>query len=223
MVKTDCAINNWVADWLVGNYDWISNATASCEENYGVDDVVFTATTTNGDEIVKYDEVKSIKGGFCLKYGENWNEWFSADNPNGIIKKMKFGNVPPSGMPIDEVPYFWEPETLEPTDEEMPEEWKGKHIYFLNATDKRFNIINGKAYKVISTNACLTYIASDGLIQYSPSKLREAVLGYAWYHNKSHTEEYNRDNKPSWELKMVIDLERGSYNKANPPQELFKK
>ena len=45
MYKTDCEINNWVASWMVGEYDWVSNATADCEENFGVDDVVFSATT----------------------------------------------------------------------------------------------------------------------------------------------------------------------------------
>ena len=89
MHKTDCEINNWVASWMVGEYDWVSNATADCEENYGVDDVVFSATTKSGDIVVRCAEVKSIKGGFNFKYDGQWNNWFSTMNPDGIMKKLK--------------------------------------------------------------------------------------------------------------------------------------
>lgn len=222
MFKTDCEINNWTATWMVGNYNWITNATADCEENFDVDDVVISAVTKSGDIIPKKVEVKSIKGGFQLKYDNEWNPWFSADNPNGIIKKMNFSNVPPSSMDIMDVPYRWEPETFGPTDDvEMPEEWKGKHIYFLNAEDKYHRTHNSKAYKVANANACLVYIAPDGLILYNPTKLKKSFLGYVWYYNKSHTEEYNKKYNPHWELKAVYSLEEGSYNKANPPKELF--
>lgn len=223
MKKVDCEINNWVASWMVGNYDWITDATADCEENYGIDDVVFSAVTTCGDMIVKQQEVKSIKGGFQLKYDGDWNNYFSADNPNGIIKNMMFGNVPPHSMDIMEVPLQWEPESFTPEYGEMPDEWKGKHIYILNAEDKYHRIHNSKTYKIYDNNACLAYVAPDGLVLYNPNTLRKAFLGYAWYKVKSHTEEFGEKRNPHYELKAVFDLDKGSYNSANPPKEFFKK
>lgn len=222
MRKTDCEINNWLADWMVDNYDWITNATADCTENYGVDDIVFSAVTINGDIIVKENEVKSIKGGFCLKYGDKWNSYFSTDNPNGIIKKMVFGNVPPP-IPITDVPYKWDSSDNRPIEAPMPPQFEHKYIYMLNAEDAKHNILNGKAYKVYDRNACLCYIAPDGMIFYNPTKLRDAFLGYAWYRNKSHTEEFGAKGKPTYELKAIFDLEKGKYNKANPPKNLFVK
>ena len=221
MHKTDCEINNWVASWMVGEYDWVSNATADCEENFGVDDVVFSATTKSGDIVVRCAEVKSIKGGFNFKYDGQWNNWFSTMNPDGIMKKLKFGNTPPPSMDIMDVPLFWEPEVFSPTDEPMPEEWENKHIYMLNATDIYHRVENGKTYKVYNNNASLIYVASDGLITYNPHRLRKSFLGYAWYLNKSHTEEHNKKYEPVWELKAIFNLEEGSYHQANVPKELL--
>lgn len=223
MHKVDCEINNWVASWMVGEYDWVVDATADCEENFQVDDIVFTATTTCGDRIIKQQEVKSLKGGYQFKYNGEWNEYFSVDNPNGIIKKMKFGNVPPADMDILDVPHQWEPESFAPSDESIPENWKGKHIYILNAEDKYHRVHNGKTYKIYDNNACLCYVAPDGLILFNPSTLRKAFLGYAWFQVKSHTEEFNKSYCPTWELKAVFDLDKGAYHSANPPKELFYK
>lgn len=223
MYKTDCNINTWVSSWMVGNYDWVTNATADCEENYDVDDIVFSAVTKSGDIVGKCAEIKSIKGGFNFKYDGDWNNWFSADNPNGIVKRMKFGNVPPPDMDIMDAPHYWEPTVYGPEDAEMPESWKGKHIYILNAEDKYHRIHNSKTYKVYGKNASLIYIASDGLILYNPSTLRKSFLGYAWYINKSHTEEYNKKIEPVWELKAVFCLEDGAYHEADVPQDLLKK
>lgn len=223
MYKVDCEINTWTASWIEDNYDWVSSASADCTENYNVDDVVFTAVTKSGDKVVRSMEIKSLKGGFQLKYGDEWNEWFSTDNPNGVLKRMKFGNVPPPNMDILDAPHDWEPSYFTPEDAEMPEEWKGKHIYFLNAEDKYHRIHNGKAFKVHNSNACLTYVAPDGLLIFNPTTLRKSFLGYAWYQVKSHTEEYDKQYNPAWELKAIYCLEGGSYNKANPPRELFNK
>lgn len=225
--KVDCDINTWVANWMLESYDWIIDATACCEENYGVDDINLSATTKNGDIIGRCVEVKSLKGGYSFKYeddfGDEWNNWFSTNNPNGIIKKMKFGNVPPHYMDILDAPYEWEPDMYAVVDDSIPEELKNKHIYILNAEDKCHRIHNSKAFKVLNSNASLVYVASDGLILFSPSTLRKAILGYAWFQNKSHTEEYNKELKPVWELKMLIDLEKGAYHKVDIPQYLLNK
>ena len=223
MRKTDCEINNWVASWMIDTYDWVMDATADCEENYKVDDIVFTGCTKSGDIIIKQQEVKSLKGGFQFKYDGMWNNYFSTSNPDGIMRKMKFGNTPPPDMDITEVPYHWEPDSFVPSDAPMPESWEGKHIYILNAEDKYHRVHNGKTYKIYDSNACLCYVAPDGLILFNPSTLRKAFLGYVWFQVKSHTEEFGEKYCPTWELKAVFDLDKGAYHEANPPKELFYK
>ena len=224
MQKTDCKINQWVASWMKENYDWVSDATADCFENYQVDDIVFSAVTKSGDILVKPCEVKSLKGSWRFKYDDKWNDYFSTDNPNGITNKMMFGNTPPPNMDILDVPYRWEPTSFTPEHQPMPESWKGKHIYFLNAEDKYHRVHNSKTFKIYDSNACLCYVGPDGLIIFNPTKLRKAFLGYAWYLNKSHVEECGEKKYcPTYELKAVFDLEVGSYHKALPPKELFNK
>ena len=221
MYKTDCEINQWVASWMKGNYDWIVDATANCEENYQVDDIVFSGVTKSGDIIVRPQEVKSYKGGYQFKYDGQWSEYFSTDNPNGVVRKMMFGNTPPHDMNILDVPYHWDPPTFTPSYAPVPEEWKGKHIYILNAEDKYHRVHNSKFYKMVNSHACLCYVAPDGLIFFNPTKLKDAVLGYAWYQVKSHTEEFGQKREPVWELKVILDLDKGSYHPATPPKELF--
>lgn len=223
MYKTDCEINKWVASWMVSNYDWVTDATASCQENYQVDDIIFSGVTMSGDIIVKPQEVKSLKGGYQFKHNGKWSDYFSTDNPNGIARKMMFGNTPPHDMDIMDVPYKWEPDSFTPEYAPMPDNWKGKHIYILNAEDKYHRTHNSKAYKVTNAHACLCYVAPDGLIFFNPTKLRKAFLGYAWFQVKSHTEEFGEKRNPVWELKAVYDLGVGSYHSATPPKELFKK
>lgn len=223
MYKTDCEINNWVSSCMVSDFDYVVSATANCEENWKVDDIHFQVINKDGDIEDRIAEVKSIKGGFNFKYDGQWNNWFSTMNPDGIIRKMKFGNTPPPSMDIMDVPLFWEPEVFSPTDEPMPEEWENKHIYMLNATDIYHRVENGKTYKVYNNNASLIYVASDGLITYNPNRLRKSFLGYAWYLNKSHTEEHNKKYEPIWELKCIFDLDMGYYHQANVPKELLMK
>lgn len=223
MHKSDCKINRWVADWMKTNYEWIVDATANCEENYQVDDIVFSGVTKSGDIIIKPQEVKSYKGGYQFKYNGEWSDYFSTDNPNGVIRKMKFGNTPPHDMNIMDIPYHWDPESFTPENAPMPEEWKGKHIYMLNAEDKYHRVHNSKFYKMTYAHACLCYVAPDGLIFFNPTKLKDAVLGYAWYQVKSHTEEFGDKKEPVWELKVILDLDKGSYHPANPPREYFEK
>lgn len=223
MHKTDCDINRSVASWMKETFDWVTDATADCEEDYSVGDIVFSACTKSGEIIVKQQEVKSLKGGFQFKYDGQWNNYFSTDNPDGIIRKMVFGNTPPNNMSIMDVPYKWDPDSFTPTYEDLPKEWEGKHIYILNAEDKYHRVHNGKFYKMVDNHACLCYVAPDGMIFFNPTKLKEAVLGYAWFQVKSHTEEFGEKRIPAWELKVVLDLDKGKYYPANLPKELFNK
>lgn len=88
------------------------------------------------------------------------------------------------------------------------------HIYILNSS---------KYDKLIDSEACLCYLAFDGFILFSPSKLKKAYRGEAFYLNKSHTEEFGEGYNPHWERKAIIDLEVGTYYQIRGPEEIFRK
>ena len=91
---------------------------------------------------------------------------------------------------------------------------ENKYIYFINSS---------KYIKLLDANCCLAYTAPDGFILFSPNKLKKAYLGNIWYKNKSHTEEFGEKYHPHWDEKALIDLEKGTYYKAEGPCEIFKK
>lgn len=185
--KVDCESNKWLASALVllSAGTNVFAATADCDENYDIDDLWISANTNSGNWVGLPLENKTIKGGFQLKYDGQWNEYFSVENPNGIMRKLSGDTIPTQG-----------------------------HIYFINSS---------KYNKLVDKNACLAYLAPDGFILFSPSKLRKAYLGDAWYLNKSHTEEFGERYRPHWELKALIDLEKGTYYKVAGPREIFMK
>ena len=85
-------------------------------------------------------------------------------------------------------------------------------------------IINSSKFeKLINRNAGLAYTAPDGFILFGPIALRRAYIGNAWYKNKSHTEEFGEGFNPHWELKALINLEKGTYYKVEGPREIFEK
>ena len=220
MFKVDCEINNATASWMIGEYDWVIDATADCVENHGVDDIVFTGQTGT-TTFVKPCEVKSLKN-YPFKYNGEWNRYFSTDNPDGITKKMMFGNTPPPDIDILHLPEYWSNSTHSPEYAPMPEEWKGKHIYFLNAEDVNHNITNAKTYKVFIEKACVIYVGYDGIFLFSPKALKNAFLGYAWFKNKSHFNEiFDTSLKPTYELKAVFDMDKAVYHQVSLPRELF--
>ena len=88
MYKKDCVANKYVASALVNTYEWIVNATAECEEDYSVGDVVFSALTD--DTLSRHElENKRILGGWQIKYDGEWNPYFTHD----IYFKLKFERV----------------------------------------------------------------------------------------------------------------------------------
>lgn len=186
MEKIDCERNRHLAERLVAHSaeTMIFAATADCDENYGIDDLWVSAFTIGG-WIALPMENKTILGGYRLKYGDEWNDYFDTTNTRGIMRKLSGDTIPESG-----------------------------HIYFVNAY---------KFKKLIDYNACLAYLAPDGFILFSPHTLKKAFLGYAYYKNKSHTEEYSPYYNPHWEEKALIDLEVGTYYKDEGPIEIFMK
>lgn len=97
----------------------------------------------------------------------------------------------------------------------------GHPIYFVNATDAYGNFENGKWKKLIDANACLCYLAPDGILMFSPKTLKEAFIGFADYYVK-HTTQFS-NKKMRWERKAVISLEKGAYVPLSPPLDLFEK
>lgn len=96
MIKVDCQANEFVAETLKKTYSWILNAKADCRENFWIDDVMFSAGTEESYIGVPL-EVKTIKGGFQLKYDGEWNNYFTC----GIYNKLNFKCEPPeAGTPI---------------------------------------------------------------------------------------------------------------------------
>lgn len=96
----------------------------------------------------------------------------------------------------------------------------GTPVYFINATDKYGNYDNGKWKKVVDAGACLSFLAADGILLFSPHTLKEAFMGYADY-PVSHTSEFGRHwDRKVLEKKAVIDLTKGTFIPCNPPREL---
>lgn len=219
-MKTDAGLNTAVAEILPKKIDCILAAYAPEIENYDVDDIYFTGVTMTGKIVENIAELKSLKGGHYFKNNGVWNNYYSTDNPNGLLRNMMFGNTPPDEISILDLPNQWYPKSYMPEYAPMPESWKGKHIYMLNAEDKWHGITNCKTYKVFQKNACLFYIAPDGLILFTPKRLREAFLGYAWFKCK-HTKEIGNNDEYVWELKAFFDLDKGAYYPLELDKELF--
>lgn len=96
MLKTDCEANKFVADYLQENYEWIIRAIASCEENFGIDDVNFSAGTEENYFNVELEN-KTLMGGWQFKYDGDWNPYFTC----GIYNKLVFKSTTPAvGTPI---------------------------------------------------------------------------------------------------------------------------
>ena len=98
--KVDCESNNWLADALVilSGMTKVFAASADCEENYDVDDLWISAWTNSGNWVALPLENKTIKGGFQLKYDGQWNDYFSVENPKGIVKKLSGDTIPETGF-----------------------------------------------------------------------------------------------------------------------------
>ena len=96
MIRIDCQANKYVAKTIKETYPWVLNAIADCYEDYSIADVMFSAGTEENYIGVPL-EVKTIKGGFQLKYDGEWNNYFTI----GIYNKLNFkDDAPPAGTPI---------------------------------------------------------------------------------------------------------------------------
>lgn len=190
--KVDCAINQWLASDIVLK-SGMTHVFAATADCFENHDVddMWVSAFTKGGWAAFPIENKSIQK-FPIMSGAGWNNYFSTSNPDGIITRLSGDCIPSTG-----------------------------HIYFVNAEDIYGNMENGKWKKMKNKGAGLAYIAYDGYLLFSPKTLEKAFIGYAWYYNRFHTEQYNKHYSPRWELKALINLDMGTYYKAEPPKEYF--
>lgn len=99
---------------------------------------------------------------------------------------------------------------------------EGTPIYFINATDSRGDYELGKYNKLIVSGGALTFLAPDCVIFYTCPMLKDAFVGYADYLVRRKTE-YGNDYKRHWEIKSVLNLNKGLYIPCKPNIELFEK
>ena len=98
----------------------------------------------------------------------------------------------------------------------------GTPIYFINGTDINGNYDNGKYSKILKKNGCLSFLAGDAILLFSPKRLAEAFLGYAEYQVR-HREEIGNDKKRNWEVKAVLDLTKAYVLPCSTPKDLLRK
>lgn len=98
----------------------------------------------------------------------------------------------------------------------------GAPIWIINAADICGNEENAKLYKLKRDNACLAFVAGDGIVLFSPKSLRKAIIGYAKRYC-NHTELYDKKGKKSLERKAVVDLSKGLFIPCTPPRDQLMK
>lgn len=217
MIKVEEKINTYVANFMLDNYNFITDIYVPDKEDFQSYDILYTATTSTGKEIEGTQEVKTINN-FPLQEEGEFREYFS-NNTHGIKEKLLFGNIPEPTPNTDELPKTW---NKTPCKDKMPDNIKDEPIYILNATDVNGNIKNSKWHHMQQNKTGLSIVAKDGIVMFNNKQLNDAFLGYAWYLNKSHTELYNKKYDPHYELKAVFNLNKGSYYKKDL-NKLFKR
>lgn len=200
---------------LKDTYTAMTDYKISIIEDFGADSE-FSATTSNG--INGYlAEVKTIR-----KTPISDDHW-RAEN----YRMLRWCDTPSSSITPDNLEEWTATMTEEEMDNDstpIPDNIKGKRIYYLNATAWDNTTANAKSRKLFSKgNYYLIYLGRDGLLIFNPKQLRKAFLGYAW--NKvTHTEDIKGgDKKKRWELKTMLDMDKGTFiSKPTPPELLIK-
>lgn len=98
----------------------------------------------------------------------------------------------------------------------------GSPVYFINATDKSGDLNNAKYHKILDAHGCLAFLAGDACLLFSPSALKEAFIGYAYY-PCSHKTEIGKKGPKTLEKKAVLDLSKAHVIPCVPPSELLMK
>lgn len=179
-------------------YPQIQDIYFSENEDFGID-LSISATTHTG-----CTEVKSLSHKFGAITGDYFT--YSATTDPTKWRWCKTGRTQ-EDIEEDETPY--------------PIELKDKRVVILNATDKWGNTNNGKLGKLLRTNAGLIYLAQDGILSFSPRQLKDAIITYG-YLKCRHTKEIPNSRECHWELKVLLDIDRGKYIPLDDvPQDLL--
>ena len=91
----------------------------------------------------------------------------------------------------------------------------GTPIYYVNAEAKDGP---SKWDKIVASGACLSILAADGIVVFSPRDLKDALIGYG-YDRVTHTTEFGKKGERTWEKKAILDLSRGQFIPCNTPKE----
>lgn len=191
MKKIEYEVNSWVASAITTYVPAIIAAQAREEEDYDVADVDMSAATISNPLGYTYYplEIKRIMGGYNFKKRDG--EWRTFFTKD-YYDRLSFEDT---GITT------------------------GAPIWIINAEDRNGGKDNAKLNKLIENNACLAFIACDGIILFSPRSLKKAIIGYAYWFG-THTTEF-KDKQKRKERKAVIDLSQGLFIPCNPPKEYF--
>ena len=189
--KSDYEANLFIAGLLMSTWPSLK-AEVPQYENYGVNDIDFSAFTDNFLHYTYYPmEAKTVKGGYNFFEDGEWRNYFTCD----IYNKLKFQD---SGIT------------------------SGSPVYFINATDKFGDFNKGKYKKILDAHGCLSFLAGDACLVFSPKALEEAFIGYANYY-ASHTSEFGDKGPRRPELKAVLDLTKAHVIPCDTPKDILKK
>lgn len=95
----------------------------------------------------------------------------------------------------------------------VPDEYKDSFFYFINAASTGPNgekiMQNCKLKKMMDGGWGLAYVLQDGVLFFSPKTFRDALGPYVrrWSKNKNDWQ----TSLVSWELKRLVDLEKGIW------------
>lgn len=187
MKKIEYEVNSWVARAITTYVPAILAAEAREEEDYEVADIDMSAATISNPSGYKYYPLEVKRIMGCYNFKEE-GEWRSFFTQD-YYKRLQF---------------------------EDAEITSGAPIWIINAEDKTGGKARAKFYKLIENNACLAFLAADGIILFSPRSLKEALVGYAYWFG-THTTEF-KDKGRRKEKKAVLDLSKGLFIPCNPPK-----
>lgn len=98
----------------------------------------------------------------------------------------------------------------------------GIPVYFINATNQKGNFSKGKYQKILDAHGCLSFLAGDACLLFSPSALKEAFIGYATTF-VSHTSEIGEKGPRIPEKKAVLDLSKAYILYCDTPKDILSK
>ena len=221
---------DFLNDYLLKNYDWITSAWTDSEETFGWDSYITTSAGT------KYGiELKTAQN-HTLMDGDTINEYFNIECTTGLCRNFRYCYIPNKDEELENIfcEYYDSIDTnsLEDYDEDctpMPEEYKGKNVWIVNASIimQGTEIVmsnKSKWYKLMSGQNMLILMAQDGLMIFTPKAIRKAFMGYARMKCK-HTNNANavtKDFNVYYEVKALLDMNFAKYVPINIDKEILK-